>query len=176
MHALARIGIDHGHHGVDQRARREVLAGAGLHLLGVTLKQALVDRAFDVDAMLKPALAVDQADQALELGGVLNFVLRLEKDRAHHAGLALQLAEDLRVAPGQFLALEVAQRSPAAVLRDGRAIGGQKPLGDQLGALVIHLEKQEIGDLRDVGLVWHALVAQHMSVVPDLLDERGFVH
>jgi hypothetical protein len=34
MHGLAQIGIDHRRHGFDQRARREVLSGSGLHLLG----------------------------------------------------------------------------------------------------------------------------------------------
>jgi hypothetical protein len=57
--AGARGGIDDGgsrlraHHvddGIDQGARREVLAGAGLGVLGVLFEQAFVDIAFDVRA------------------------------------------------------------------------------------------------------------------------------
>jgi hypothetical protein len=59
MDSLTRLGIDHGHRRVDQRARGKVLPGAGFHLLGVALKQPFVDRAFDVDAEAKPSLAVD---------------------------------------------------------------------------------------------------------------------
>ena len=33
-----------------------------------------------------------------------------------------------------------------------------------------------MGDLQDVGLVRDALIVHHMRVVPDLLDERGFIH
>ena len=176
MHGLARVGIDHRHHGVDQRARREVLSGAGLHLLGIALKQALVDRAFDVDALFEPAFAVDQADDPLELGRVLDFVLRFEEDGADHAGLARQLVEYLGVALGQFLALQIAKPAPLAILGDRRAVRPQQALRHKLGALVVHLEKQQIGNLRDVGLVGYALVAQHMGVVPDFLDKGGFVH
>src|SRR5207248_2723531 len=64
---LSRFRIDRAHHRVEQRARREILPGAPLHLLRVPLQQSLVARSFDVDAEPEPSLAIDQADEAPEL-------------------------------------------------------------------------------------------------------------
>jgi len=46
------------------------------------------------------------------------------------------------------------------------------------GALVGHLEEQQIGELLHVVAIAHAVVAQHVAVVPELLDEGvgGGVH
>ena len=67
---------------VDQRARREVLAGAGLDVLGALAQQLLVGVALDVDAGRRPVLLVDQVDdEPLELGRILDPVLRLAEDR-----------------------------------------------------------------------------------------------
>ena len=46
-------------------------------------------------------------------------------------------------------------------------------LGD---ALLVHLEEQQIGNLADIGLIGHALIAQHMREIPDLGDEGLRVH
>lgn len=43
MERLPRLGIDDGHHRVDQRARREILPGTRLYLLRVAFEQALID-------------------------------------------------------------------------------------------------------------------------------------
>ena len=79
---LPRLGVDHSHHRVDQCARREILPGTRLDLLRVALEQALIDRAFDVDAEPEPGLAVDQPDETPQPRRVLDLVLRLEKNRA----------------------------------------------------------------------------------------------
>ena len=42
--------------------------------------------------------------------------------------------------------------------------------------LIGHLEEQQIGELFDVVAIAHALVAQDVAVVPELLDEGGSVH
>jgi hypothetical protein len=75
----------------------------------------------------------------------------------------------------QFLALQIAQYRPTAILRDRRILALDQSRGDEPGSLNIHFEEQKVRDLRDVGLIGHALVAQYMRVVPHLLDERGFV-
>jgi hypothetical protein len=85
---LPRLGIDHGHHRVDQRARREILPRTRLDLLRVALEQAFIDRAFDVDAEPKPSLAVDQPDETPQLGRVLDLALRFQKGRSDNAGAA----------------------------------------------------------------------------------------
>jgi hypothetical protein len=56
---LPRFGVNDGHHCIDQRARREILARTRLDLLRVAFEQALIDRAFDIDAEPEPNLAVD---------------------------------------------------------------------------------------------------------------------
>ncbi len=55
----AGLGAQHLHHGLDQRARGEVLTRAALDVFGVFLQQALVDLAFDVDIEPDPGLLVD---------------------------------------------------------------------------------------------------------------------
>jgi len=176
MDRLARIGIDDRHDGLDQRARGEVLPGAGLHLLRVAFQEALVDRALHIDAEAEPAFAVDQANQPLQSGRVLDFVLRLQEDRADNTRLPRQLVEDGAIAPGQRLALQIAQYRPAATGRDRRRFALQQPRRNQRHPLLVHLEEQQIRDLRDIGLIRHALVAQYMREIPHLLDERGTVH
>jgi hypothetical protein len=88
---LARLGRDAVHHGLDQRARREVLAGAALGVLRVLLQQALVGVALHVGAHGRPVLAIDQVHhQAAQLGRVLELVLRLAEDQADGALLGAQ--------------------------------------------------------------------------------------
>ncbi len=53
------VRLHHRDHAVDQRARREVLAGAGLLLVGVLLQQALVEIA---QAFLPGAVPVELVD------------------------------------------------------------------------------------------------------------------
>ena len=82
---LARLGPHAFDHRADQRARREVLSRAGFGVLGVLLQQAFVDVALDVGAHRHPLHLVDHVDQAVELGRVLNLVLRLGENLAEHA-------------------------------------------------------------------------------------------
>jgi hypothetical protein len=48
-------------------------------------------------------------------------------------------------------------------------------LAQQLGALLVHLQEQQVGDLLDVGAVVDACAAQHVGVVPDFAHERRVV-
>ena len=79
-----------------------------------------------------------------------------------------------RIAPGQLLTLQVAQNRPAAILGYRRAV--LDAVGRQPRPLVVHFEEQEIRNLRYIGLIRHALIPQNVSVIPDLLDEREFIH
>ena len=60
-----RLGVDDLHHRLDQRARREILARAGFHLLRRCVRAGLRRCALHVDRQAEPGLAVDQADEAL---------------------------------------------------------------------------------------------------------------
>ena len=113
----------HVHDGPDQRARREVLPGAGLHILGVALQQRLVGVALHVGINGQPVLAVDQfLYQPGQQGRILDSVDGLAKNNAQGAGL---LAQNLQGAPvvglyfGAFLGKKV---GPAVALGDGRRL------------------------------------------------------
>jgi hypothetical protein len=104
---LAGLGRDAVHHRLDQRARREVLAGAALDVVGVALEQAFVGVALHVGAHRRPVLGVDQVDDhAPQLGRVLTISTgdwtpagRPEGEHRHKAmriKLVLRLAEDQR--------------------------------------------------------------------------------
>ena len=91
------VGAHDIHDGLDQRARGEVLARAALGVLGVLLQQAFVDFALDVDIQADPGFAVDQVDQAAQLGRVLDLVLGLAEDDGDQAGALAQLGQDVAV-------------------------------------------------------------------------------
>ena len=87
--ARARSGIANGltglrthdiHNRLDERTRREVLTGSALGILGVLFQQTFVNLPFDVDVQPDSGFAVDQFNQAAELGGVLDLVLRFAED------------------------------------------------------------------------------------------------
>ncbi len=170
MDGLFGLRIDDLDHGLDQRARGEVLAGARLDVLGVAGEQAFVDVVLDVDGEAEPGLAVDEADEAAELGGVLDLVLRLEEDGTDDAALTGEGFEQLAVGDAEFLAGEMADVGPAGV------VGQQGRFAHQGDALVVHLEGEEIGDLGDIGLIGDALVTQDVGEVPELTYEGAGVH
>ncbi len=71
---LTRPGRDAVHHRLNERARREVLAGAGLDVLRVALQQALVGVARHVGAHGRPVFGADQVnDDAPQLGRILTI-------------------------------------------------------------------------------------------------------
>jgi hypothetical protein len=63
LHDLAGLRLHHLDHRLDQRARREVLAGAALGLAGVLLEEPLVHRAQAVGLGREPVEVVDRADE-----------------------------------------------------------------------------------------------------------------
>ena len=73
--ALTRRGTHHIDHGLDERARREVLTRAAFGVFSVLLQQTLVGIAFDIGIERGPGFAVDEVyDEAAQVRGVLNFV------------------------------------------------------------------------------------------------------
>ena len=167
-------GAHHVHDGPDQRARREVLPGAGLHVLGVALQQRLVGVALHVGAELQPVLAVDELPhQPGQHGRFLDSVLGLAEDDAQGAGLLAQRLQGAAVVGLQLGAVEGQQVGPAAALGDGRRpVVRQQGVG-RAAALVHHLEEDEVGELLQVVAVGQPGVAQDVAVVPELLPDAG---
>jgi hypothetical protein len=111
---LARLRGHHVHHGGDERARREVLARAAFHVLGVLLQQAFVGIALHVGGQAGPLLLVDQVhDQPPQLGRVLDLVLRLAEDDAQHARPLAEFLQRVAVMRFQFVAVQLEQSRPA---------------------------------------------------------------
>lgn len=135
-------------------ARREVLAGARLGVFGVALKQALVDVAFDVGAQRHPLRFIDHVDQAIELGRILNLVLRLGEDRTEHTRLVAQLAQERHVMHFEIGAPPGLEAGPV-VLRGDADLAAVR----RLAVLVGHLEEDQIGELFEVVAVTDAVVA-----------------
>ena len=77
---LAGLRLHQADHAVDQRARREVLAGAGLLLGGVLLQQALVEVAEPFLARGEPVELVDGGGQRLEVGRLAQLGLGVGED------------------------------------------------------------------------------------------------
>lgn len=89
--ALLRLWLHHIHHRLNQWARRKILARTTFGILRILLQQALVGIALHIGVEDGPRLLIDQIDdQAAQLGGVLDLVLRLAKDDAEHPWLLCQ--------------------------------------------------------------------------------------
>jgi hypothetical protein len=92
------------------------LASATLHVGGVLFQQAFVGVALHIHAQRGPGLAADQvADQPLQLGRILNAVLRLAKDGAQHTGLFAQLDQNVPVMRVQRIAVKALQALPIEI-------------------------------------------------------------
>jgi hypothetical protein len=97
-HTRSRLRLHHLDDRADQRARREVLAGARLHVLRVLLEQPLVGVPLYIRVEREPRLAVDQVDdEPSQLRGILDPVLRLAEDDAEHPRPAPELGEHVPI-------------------------------------------------------------------------------
>jgi hypothetical protein len=84
-----RTARDAVHHGLDQRPRREALAGAGLDVLRVALQQPLVGVAIHVGIADQFSASTRSTITRRRLAGSSNFIYALPKISTH-------LAEDAR--------------------------------------------------------------------------------
>jgi len=165
--ALVRSWAHHLHDRLYQRTGRKVLAGTALGVLGVLLEQPLVGVAFDVGVERRPGLLVDEVDdQPAQLGGVLDLVLRLAEDDAQHPRLLAQRLQGVPVVRLQLVAVPPEERWPVEAGGDARRLAVGWP-----GALVGHLEEEQVGELLQVVAVGHAVVAQEVAVVPEATDD-----
>ena len=103
----------------------------------------------------------------LELGGVLDLVLRLAEDDAEH-GLRRRCrgSSACRVVGFEGVAVEGDEAGPVVPggNEGGLVVGRLRPL-------VGHLEEEQVGQLLDVIAVGEAVVTEEVAVVPELLDK-----
>ena len=167
-------GPHHVHDGLDQRAWREVLPGAGLHVLGVALQQRLVGVALHVGAEGQPVLAVDEfPHQPGQHGRFLYLVLGFAENHAQGAVLPSQRLQRVPVVGLQLVAVAGQQVWPSEAVGDGRRLVARQQGVGRAAALVHHLEEDEVGELFQVVAVGQPGIAQDVAVVPQLLPDGG---
>ncbi len=151
-----------GDHTVNERARGEVLACAGLFLVGVLFEEAFIHvaKAFLLGGI--PVELVDLANEGGEGGGLL--------DEGGGVG------EDLLGEFGAFVA-EVDEGELVELKAVRCALGFQiSPAiasGDLLlsAGLLRHLQEEEVGEFGDVLVIGHAVVLEDVAEVPELGDD-----
>lgn len=129
----------------------------------------LVGIAFEIGARRRPILLVDQVhDQPLELGGILNSVLRLAIDGAERAGLLAQADKDAGVFDFKVGSLCVEQLLPGLLV-------GNDLLRVELSRcpFMTHLEEQQVGELLGLLDDADAVVSQNVAVRSELVDKTA---
>ena len=91
-------------------------------------------------------LSVDEVDdQTLQLGRVLDAVLRLAKHDPEHPRVLTEFAQDVAVVDFQFISVEAKERPPIkTVWHDRRSVEWRSRL------FVIHFQEEQICQLLDV--------------------------
>lgn len=165
--ALAGLRLHEMRHDVDEHARREVLARTGFLLVGVLLEQSFIEAAEPLFLGGEPVELVDARDDLLEVLRLVDVCRGSGVDLAHAAlRLCAKLVEDFLVVVLEVEAAQVAQRIPAAVLRD-RILGVR---------LLRHLEEEDVGQLRHILMIRDAVVAQDVAEIPELRYDFLCVH
>ena len=161
---VVQRGFHHRHHAVDQRARREVLAGAGFLFVGVLFQQAFVQVAqvFAVHAV--PVELVDLGYQRGEGGGLFDEAAGVGEDFLHQRrAVAAQMDQQY------FVELQPIRRGPDFQI--GPAIACRELI---FGAGFLgHLEEEQIGQLGDVLVIGDAVILEDVAEVPELGDDVG---
>jgi hypothetical protein len=67
----------------------------------------------------------------------------------------------------EFFAIFGKQRRPVQIDRDGAL------LAEHSRAFVVHFQEEKIRELLDVIAIGDAVIPQHVTVIPDALDNRG---
>ena len=106
----------HVHHGPDQRAWGEILAGAGLCILGIFFQQPLVGIPLDVGAHHGPVFLVDQVrDNPSQFGRVLKFILGFVENQPQQAFFISQGLQQMTIVVEQFIPVFVEQAAPTII-------------------------------------------------------------
>lgn len=105
----------------------------------------------------------------------MDLVRRLGEDLAEHGAAALtEVLEDELVVVEERFGGPGGQARPVAALGDEGCLGGfAAKLGGALGALVGHLQEEEVRELLDVVESRDAGVAEQLAVRPEAVDEGG---
>ena len=164
LDGVGQLRLHQGNHAVDQHARGEILAGAGLLFVGVLLQQAFVEvtQVFAVHAV--PVELVDFGDEGGERGGLLDEAAGVGKDFLHQAGT---------------LAAEVDQEDLVVLEAVGRGASGEVGPAVVCGKLIFcagfggHLEEEQVGEFGNVLVEGDAVVLENVTKIPEFADDVG---
>ncbi|OQA05563.1 MAG: Chorismate synthase [bacterium ADurb.Bin374] len=155
----ARVWFHNTYNRLDERARREILAGPLLPFGCGLFQQPLERLALHVDVERSPLLLVDHGNELLEVDGIVEPGHGLGEDVAQQPLCIAKFLQDAGVMVDERLTGEILQASPAA------------PLGNLDFLLVGHLQEQQVRELFDVIPVIDAVVAQRVTEAPEFVDD-----
>ena len=159
---IGQLGLHHGDHAVDERARGEVLAGTGFLFVGVLFEQPFIHVA-----------------QAFLLGGIPVELVDLGDERGECGGLfdeGTGVGEDFP-RKGRAVGAEVNESDLVELQTVGRTLGLQIRPTMALGNLVLgasllgHFQEEEVGQLSDVLVIGDPVVLEDVAEVPELGDD-----
>lgn len=160
----ARIGFHAADDGLDQDARREILAGAFLPFAGGFFEQALIRLRLYVHIKAGPIGFRNETDQTLEINGIVEAVLALGVNVAENARLLTELAKQIGIVIDQFRTGFLGEGWPVA------------SLGQFDAALIGHFDEEQIGDLLNVVAIIHAIVSKRVAETPEFLDDVSHLY
>lgn len=131
MNSLSGLGFDAADDAVDERARGEVLASAGLGLAGVLLQQPLVEVSEAVLLGTEPVDGIEALDQLLQVARLTQAGLGISID----GGDELVVVHDLAV--GIFTTGELQQDQLVFVEQVEARFAGEVGPAAPLGQLVL---------------------------------------
>ena len=156
--------LHHRHHAVDQRPWREVLAGAGLLLVGVLLQQPFVEIAEPLLPCAVPVELVDLGHERRKCGWFLDEGAGVGEDLLHEAR-AVAAEVDER----ELVGFQPVGRGPGFQVVPAVA-GGDCVLG---AGFLGHLEEQQVRQLGDVLVIGDSVVLEDVAEVPEPGNDVG---
>ncbi len=158
---IAERRLHHRHHAVDQRPRREVLAGPRLLLVGVLLQKAFVQIAEPLLPRRVPVELVDLAHKRRERRRLLDEGACIGEDLLdQRRAIAAEMDQ------GELVVLQPVESGAGFEIIPAVVVGELIFRAGLLG----HLQEEQIGQLGHILVVGDAIVLQDVAEVPELLD------
>ena len=140
---------------------RKILPCAGFLLGGVLLQKPFIKIAEPLFARRKPVELVDRIRQRLEIGRLAEHGLRIHENRGDfRLALRAKVEKQALVIVELFEPGALGQLAPAIAVR-------QHVLAAGFGH---HLEEKQEGQLGDILVVGHAVIAKDVTEIPELGD------
>ena len=114
-------------------------------------------------------MLVDKGNELLKVDGAFNAIGRFSENRADKTVLTAQNIQRLFILIMEVFSGFLEQVFPAIPIRDSRRFE------EELNALAIHLQKEQIGELREIVGEAYARTGHDVGQLPDLFGNRSFL-